>query len=443
MNEKIKDGATVILVNERGSQDVKILKGTDKNGKPETVEPKKANEPQFLKFDKHSNPVENFFSNFIQQLKDPTHFNFFQVPAENIESIADLFKQMLKNPDEPSNRTFLEDALLDPEKYGLSETKNDYKPIDESRVDWDTLKNMGVTKETLEKTGSLEAMLNYRKTPILFNVTISNDGIVMSTQARLSLRETPDGKIGVQIHGVRKEPSLDKPFYGNTFTDEDKAQLKNTGNLGRIIELTIPTTGEIIPAFVSVDKLTNDIVAYRADKLKLPDELKGVALSDEQKATLSQGGSIYLENMTANSGKQFSANVQFNADKRSLEFRFDNGLSQGQEFRIPTQIGGVELPEELQATLKEGKTIYVEGLKDKQGQEYNAYIKVNNEKGKLDFFRWNPDKRQNIFPDNQSQTQVAVNSEGKNNEATKDVNEPLKQGQIEPTEQQKPKGPKL
>ena len=66
--------------------------------------------------------------------------------------------------------------------------------------------------------------------------------------------------------------------------------------------------------------------------------------------------------------------------------------------------------------------------------------KVNAEKGKLDFFKWNPDRAKKqgaeVKPANESKTQVAVNSQGKTNEATKHSNKPLKQGQQKPTENQ-------
>lgn len=44
-----------------------------------------------------------------------------------------------------------------------------------------------------------------------------------------------------------------------------------------------------------------------------------------------------------------------------------------------------------------------------------------------------------ITPASKNRTQVAVNSEGKTNEATKKVKEPLKKGQDKPTEKQKTK----
>ena len=52
-----------------------------------------------------------------------------------------------------------------------------------------------------------------------------------------------------------------------------------------------------------------------------------------------------------------------------------------------------------------------------------------------------PDKVQpkDVTPAAESRTQVAVNSEGKTNEATKQSKEPLKQGQHKPTAKQKEK----
>jgi len=78
-----------------------------------------------------------------------------------------------------------------------------------------------------------------------------------------------------------------------------------------------------------------------------------------------------------------------------------------------------------------------------KGEPFNAYVKVNKEKGKLDFFKWNPDRAKKqgaeVKPAEESKTQVAVNTHGKANEATKNVKEPLKQGQQKPTENQENK----
>jgi hypothetical protein len=46
----------------------------------------------------------------------------------------------------------------------------------------------------------------------------------------------PDGKLSVSVHALRKEPELDKYYFGIKFTDEDKQNFLKTGNLGRVAE---------------------------------------------------------------------------------------------------------------------------------------------------------------------------------------------------------------
>ncbi|KWX82118.1 hypothetical protein AXF24_12625 [Streptococcus pneumoniae] len=157
----------------------------------------------------------------------------------------------------------------------------------------------------------------------------------------------------------------------------------------------------------------------KTGRAQIPETIKGVTLDDKQKQALSEGKSVLVEGMTAKNGKEFSAHIQVNADKKGIEFQFDNnGKKQEQtqnqqqsasgELRIPSKLGGVELTQKQQSDLKADKTIYVSGMVDKQGQEYNAYVKVNHEAGKLDFFKWNPDKAEVIQPEEASKTQRIV-----------------------------------
>ncbi len=96
-----------------------------------------------------------------------------------------------------------------------------------------------------------------------------------------------------------------------------------------------------------------------------------------------------------------------------------------------------------------GKTVKVEGYIDKQGKESTVYVKFDPVKGRPFPHSTNPDEAQSIKPAAESETQFAVNNEGKTNEATKNVNEPLQKGQTAPKDeeqqkqQRKPKGPKI
>lgn len=442
MDEKLNN-PEVLLSKEKNSNKVNVVTGVDEKGNLKTVPPTKENQSKFLKFERGSNALETFLSNFIRQANKPTHTGFYRLAIDKVEKFAEAFEMLIKNPNDPQNK-----ELMDSVKVDTSKMDWDYKPLEETQINWDAFNKIGVTKEMLEKSNSLQPLLNYGKTPILIEVTLPLDGGNVNSQARLSLKEADDGRLVPNLHTIRAEPPLDREFYGNTFTEEDKKNLLTKGNLGRLIEIKIPNQPSF-NAFLSVDKLTNELVAYKADKIRIPNEIKGVALTDQHKKELAEGKGIKLEGMLSKGGKKFNATMQFNADKKQIEFIFSNTPKQSQEqkqesdkkvIRINDKILGRPIAPEEKDILKAGGTVYMEGLTDKKGELFNAYVKPNFEEGRLMFLTKNPDIMQqnitDITPDNSSQTQVAVNSEGKANEATKDVKDALKQGQEAPTEQQ-------
>ena len=117
-----------------------------------------------------------------------------------------------------------------------------------------------------------------------------------------------------------------------------------------------------------------------------------------------------MENLQFRDGTKRSAYLQVSAVERGLEF----------------------LPRAAAQFLQQGQQIA--GLKDGKGVEFNGHIQPGAQ-GK------SPGTVQpkDVTPTAESLTQVAVNSEGKTNEATKQGKEPLKQGQDKPTAKQKEK----
>ena len=327
------------------------------------------------------------------------------------------------------------------------------------------MKNLGLSKEYLEKRNLLDPLLRGYKTNELLPIGINLGGSILRTDARLSLQQAEDGNVIVAIHGIKKEPNLHFEFFGHKFTDEDKKNLLETGNMGRVVNLVNSKTGELMPSIISIDRLTNDVTALRTEFIKIPDEIKGVKLSEEQKQTLLEGKPLYLEGMISSKGTEFSATVQFNADKRYVEFLFDrsnnhqqaqtnqqnnqqgnqqnNQQSQPQE--APKTFRGKELDDEQYNKFKAGQTIYVE-LKDRKDQPYKGYITFDKDTGKTNF-EFPGQYKARVETAEAHKTQTAVNSEGKTNEATKNIKEPLKSGQQRPKnekqqeQQEKPETP--
>ena len=469
MPEQLSD---ILLVLDKEKMKIQAVKSIDENGKMETVDPTKKNQNQFMRVDKSGDFFSNFFSNFFSQLKNPTNFSFFKVPAPIAVEKAQEMQKQVDKPTPEGEKIMKEHEVkieqqsdkkqVNQNNMATTETTQQaseyrYKP---EQIDWDTMTNLGLSKEYLEKRNLLEPLLKGYKTNELLPIGVNLGGTILRTDARLSLQQAEDGKVVVGIHGIKKEPNLHFEFFGHKFTDEDKKNLLETGNMGRVVDLKNSKTGELMPSIISIDRLTNDVIALRTDFIKVPDEIKGVKLDDAQKQTLMEGKPLKLEGMISTKGTEFSATVQFNADKRYVEFLFDRNNSnrqtqsngqtqnnqQNQSQEAPKTFRGKELTDDQHKDFKAGQTIYIDGLKDKKGQPYQGYITFNKENGKTNFEFPNQYKER-IKPTEAHKTQTAVNSEGKTNEATKNIKEPLKSGQQTPKnkqqqeQQEKPKAP--
>jgi hypothetical protein len=373
-----------------------------------------------------------------------------KAPTKETEELMEQYevKPEVEQEHKQENQNNMETTQTTPE---TSEYR--YQP---EQIDWETMNNLGLSKEKLEKMNLLDPLLKGYKTNELVPVSLNLGTAITRMDARLSLQANNEGQVVVAIHGIRKAPNLNFAFFGHKFSKEDKDQLLTTGNMGRVVNLTNPKTGETIPSIISVDRLTNELVALRTEKIKIPDHIKGIKLDEQQKQTLMEGKPLYIEGMISTKGDPFSASVQFNADKRYVEFLFDRSNTnkqaqtseQTQSQQVPEIFRGQKLDDGQYQKLKDGQTIYLDNLVDRKGKKYQGYITFNKETGKTDFSFQNPNKvKEQAKPTEAHKTQTAVNSEGKTNEATKHTKEPLKSGQKNPDskkqqqEQEKPKVP--
>ncbi|ATL49946.1 hypothetical protein COR50_18340 [Chitinophaga caeni] len=453
----------ILLVLDKAKKQIQAVTGVDEHGQLKTVDPTTENEGQFMRVDKNGDIFSNFFLNFFRQIRNPTGFSFFKVPAGQAVDTAQKMQQNLDKRTPEGEELEKQHEVPTPadskqeqqssQSQGAGQAEGyRYKP---EQIDWETMGNLGLSRDYLEKRNLLDPLLKGYKTNDLVPISLNLGSVITRTDARLSLQPGEDGNAIVAVHGIRKEPNLQYPFFGHEFSKEDKENLLQTGNMGRVVDLKSPKTGEIIPSIVSVDRLTNELVALRTDKIKIPDEIKGVKLDEQQRQDLREGKPLPLSGMISNKGKPFDATLQFNADKRYVEFLFDRNAPQQvqtngqQQFtEAPKTFRGKELDQEQYQKFKDGQTVYISGLVDKKGRSYQGYITYNADSGKVDFSFDNPAKlREQAKPAEAHKTQTAVNSEGKTNEATKNIKEPLKSGQKEPDskkqqQEQKPKTPR-
>lgn len=472
----------VLIARNNDTGQIGAVTGLNKDGTPQMTDVKSAKLSDLVKFSKGQNPLEAFLSNFVRQCKNPSTFGFFQVPADRYDTVGAVIGDLAKDPEANAemlkyNKVELpQDVKKESEVEAqtpptqTSELKDEpvkevsnssYQPIDESKIDWDTFKqNWGVDREMLVKTGNLDKMLNYGKSGLLkIQPTIADEKIVV--EARLSLRQDKDGNIKLVPHPVHLEPELDKEYRGHQFTASDKEQLLKTGNLGRVVELN-GKDGAKIPSFVSLDRLTNEIVSIPAERIRIKSNIGRTQLTAEEIATLRNGQPVLNKEVTLRDGKTFTTTLQVNADSRSVEFvpkawqnhKQEAGQQQKNSWtdadgniRPIGKWKGMPFTDEQKQDYVNGKTVVLTNAVDKEGQPCTLYVKFDPKIQRPVSSTKNPDVAQTVAPSNESATQVAVNNDGKTNEATNKIREPLRQGQTSPKDEdqqrRQKKGPKL
>ena len=394
----------------------------------------------------------------------------------NVEQKTDekMEKMKLKNQEQQPQAAESQ-AVQEPAQDGQPQAKTQ-RPnlIADGDVDWKELERFGVKKENLSEK-DMKALMNYGKTNLVtVNPTFGGDSYEL--QARLSFQKTEDGKMKLAPHFVRHEPRLDIPYNGYTFTDEDKKNLKQTGNLGRLVDVADTKTGEMRPSYISIDRLTNEIVDIPASKVRIPDRIGLTELLKQEQDILRAGLALPKE-VTLKNGRKFEAVLQVSAEKRDVEFvpehlwqgqsqRRGNGQEKKQKSQETPDTPGQQqkedgnqengqrrnrswtnedgsirpigkwkddkFTEQQKADYVAGKVVVLANAKDDQGQPCTKYLKFDREKGRPLTYSANPDLAQTVAPSNESRTQLAVNNEGKTNEATKHLKEPLTQGQTAP-----------
>ena len=405
-----------------------------------TVPADERNENSFLKFDKNSSILENFIKNFWSQLKNPTHFRLIRMtvhdykmnkqairdlaegkqtdavkeflkryeirPKENrkeqnvnqekTETMAKKKQQQPQQPQEPLQQSEVQQAAQGAQPQVPQAEQQPQAPryrYNEDMIDWNALEKIGVSKASLEQEGLLDSMLKGYKTNKLVPLTLTLDAATIRMDARLSLIPMQNGQVGLGVHGIRKEPQLERPYFGHIFTEEDKKNLRESGNMGRVAELNL-RGGTTEPCLISIDKNTNELVAVRQEHVYVQDEVRGVKLSPDEIQTLKNGGQVFVDGMISNKGKEFSATLQYSAERRGLEFIFPKDQAFNQQ-----SLGGVQLSPTQLKMLSEGHTILVEDMKRRNSDEvFSSFVTLDKVTGRPNYTRHNPETGEIYIP---------------------------------------------
>ena len=543
VQKKKSDEQDVLVVLDEKTGEISVVAGLSRDGTPKRAPAKAENTSDFLRFDRNSDLMDSFFRNFFRQCKEPSRFGFYRIAADQVENLLGVMKELLKDPE--ANKEILSAHKVDtsnyekeakqsegqaketassddasktqanPEKENVSseqtnEKKNDMEQKPEQTATEQQAQTAPGVKQNLisgndvnlQELGAkygidfnsmnekdMKALLNYGKTGLVI-VKPTFGGEQIEIQARLSFRKDDNDQLQLVPHFVRNEPKLDVAYKGYTFTPEDKKNLLQNGNLGKVVDFPDKNTGELRPHFISIDRLTNEIVDIPTNKVRIPDTIGKTPITKDDKRVLYSGIPLRKEIELAN-GRKFTPLLQVNVEQRGVEFvpgstRQAQGQKQNgdkkqtadkQEQKAEGDAGGQkkqqdpnhwlnedgtirrlntyfkkELTEQQKDDYVAGKTIEIKEVPNKNGSgTYTAYVKFDFDKMQPRSYRNNPDLKQakEQIPTNENKTQVAVNEQGKTHEATKHTKDPLSPGQSAPknekqqkeqnAEEQKPK----
>lgn len=533
VQKKKSDEQDVLVVRDEKTGEISVVAGLSRDGTPKRAPAKAENTSDFLRFDRNSDLMDSFFRNFFRQCKEPSRFGFYRIAADQVENLLGVMKELLKDPE--ANKEILSAHKVDTSNYekeakqSEGQAKETASSDDASKTQANTEKENVSSEQTNEKENDMEqkpeqtateqqaqtapgvkqnlisgndvdlqelgakygidfnsmnekdmkALLNYGKTGLVI-VKPTFGGEQIEIQARLSFRKDDNDQLQLVPHFVRNEPKLDVAYKGYTFTPEDKKNLLQNGNLGKVVDFPDKNTGELRPHFISIDRLTNEIVDIPTNKVRIPDTIGKTPITKDDKRVLYSGIPLRKEIELAN-GRKFTPLLQVNVEQRGVEFvpgstRQAQGQKQNgdkkqtadkQEQKAEGDTGGQkkqqdpnhwlnedgtirrlntyfkkELTEQQKDDYVAGKTIEIKEVPNKNGTgTYTAYVKFDFDKMQPRSYRNNPDLKQakEQIPTNENKTQVAVNEQGKTNEATKHTKEPLKPGQSAPKNEKQQK----
>jgi hypothetical protein len=192
--------------------------------------------------------------------------------------------------------------------------------IKKDEIPLEKLEKVGIKRDFVGQMESqeLKDFLNGFRSQKLYTVNARINDEDFRIPAKIRLQKQEDGSVNLKVHPIQRLHIPDE-YMGHKFSKEDKGALLNDKNLGKTVELT-GKNGQKDQYFLSIDSKTNELVPLRVKHIDIPDKIKGVSLSDEQKQKLGSGEKVSVENMTGSNGKKFSATLQVDAANRSINF---------------------------------------------------------------------------------------------------------------------------
>lgn len=225
----------IVLILDKMELLLQAVSKIDKNGKHETLPVTPEHRNSFFKFDRHASMFENFIKNLWSQLKDPTRFGIFSVKDKALDDpkVREAIEDLAAGKKTDAVAEFLKKYEIKPKEQNIN-NQNDKEMAkqaqttqapaatsdqpkyryNESMINWEQLKNFGLSREYLRERGLLEQMLRGYKTNQTVPIAMNFGSAVLRTDARLSFQQSIGGPVVLAIHGIASSPTSTSRFLG-------------------------------------------------------------------------------------------------------------------------------------------------------------------------------------------------------------------------------------
>lgn len=187
-------------------------------------------------------------------------------------------------------------------------------------IPFEKLEKAGIDRNFVSRMESRELtdFLNGFRSDKLYTINARINDQDYKIPAKIRLQQGEDGKVDIKVHPIQRLFVPDE-YLGHKFTKEEKGALLNDKNLGKTVELT-GRDGKKDTYYLSIDPKTNELIPLRTKHIQVPDKIKGVTLSSEQKEKLGAGQKVTVDGMLGKNNKKFGATLQVNAAERNISF---------------------------------------------------------------------------------------------------------------------------
>jgi hypothetical protein len=145
-----------------------------------------------------------------------------------------------------------------------------------------------------------------------------------------------------------------KELNGVRITEENRKILSEGGSV--LLDGMTSRDGREYSANVRYDpeakRIRYDFPARDSEGVRVPDTIKGVTLTEEQKTKLSAGEEVFLEGMTSSGGRKFSNSVYLDKEEKKIKFKPFEEKAQKK-----TENKEIALPPEQKQTNKKEKSL--------------------------------------------------------------------------------------